>query len=314
MLSLLCIIFATIVIIVIVTQEQKRIKALKIVKEKQEIEKNIQEIERLKLKRLEDIEKQLKESEDIVRIPIVLKYSKNVHFITYGDKVFENAKKKIMDEASSSGFFNTIKSYSPSDLSLPFAHEFKDVLTLKRGGGYWIWKFDIIMQRLSEIPKNDILVYTDAGCSINKSGYSLYEKYVQNLQQEGNFIISFQMPHIEEQWSIKEIFHLFEIPQDSEIRKTGQYIGGILIMKNCQETIDLFERCLLVLRQDNQIITDYYNDKSQPSFFRDNRHDQSVLSIVRKMTDTVVYDDNTFFSDFNSPEAKLNPFLAMRRM
>ena len=36
-----------------------------------------------------------------------------------------------------------------------------------RGGGYWIWKSHII-KKINEINDNDILIYLDAGCSINK--------------------------------------------------------------------------------------------------------------------------------------------------
>lgn len=36
--------------------------------------------------------------------------------------------------------------------------------------GYGIWKPYIVNQKLSEIYDNDILVYLDAGCSINIRG------------------------------------------------------------------------------------------------------------------------------------------------
>ena len=41
---------------------------------------------------------------------------------------------------------------------------------MKRGGGYWIWKLDIIKQAFSKIKENDIIVYLDSGCTLNKSG------------------------------------------------------------------------------------------------------------------------------------------------
>ena len=32
---------------------------------------------------------------------------------------------------------------------------------MKRGGGYWIWKFDIILNKLKQINNGDFLVYID---------------------------------------------------------------------------------------------------------------------------------------------------------
>ena len=39
------------------------------------------------------------------------------------------------------------------------------------------------------------------------------------------------MHHIEKIWTIKEIFDYFNIDINSNISNTGQYVGGILIMK-----------------------------------------------------------------------------------
>ena len=69
---------------------------------------------------------------------------KNVHFITYADHKYEKSRKRILNEAEKFGVFKTIKGYTPNDLTFEFSNKFRDVLCLPRGGGFWIWKYDIM--------------------------------------------------------------------------------------------------------------------------------------------------------------------------
>ena len=93
-----------------------------------------------------------------------------IHLISYGDDNYRDAKKRIEMEASSTGWFDSITVYGPEILDNNFKNKFKEVLNHPRGAGYWIWKNYIIKKKLSEINDNDILIYVDAGCSINKKG------------------------------------------------------------------------------------------------------------------------------------------------
>jgi hypothetical protein len=78
-------------------------------------------------------------------------------------------KKRIYNEAKRTGWFETVNVFGPENITPCFRRSFHDVLKLKRGAGYWIWKFDIITKKLSEIAYNDILVYADAGCTVNSN-------------------------------------------------------------------------------------------------------------------------------------------------
>ena len=63
---------------------------------------------------------------------------------------------------------------------------------------------------------------------------------------------------------------------------SGQILGGILIMKNSENMMKIIDECINVLRTDHLLVTDHYNKMGQCSGFIDNRHDQSILSLVRK--------------------------------
>lgn len=234
-----------------------------------------------------------------------------IHLIVYSNNNFEKAKKRICKEAANTGWFDSIKGYSPINLSKEFRNKYKDILKQPRIGGYGIWRSYIISERLNEINDNDILIYLDAGCTINKKGENRFYEYIKMLDDE-NPIISFQMPHLEYRYTTKEIFNYFNIQNDKKITDTGQILDGILIMKknnSLKKIINLWSKCLM----DNPLLfTDYYN-KNQNNGFIDNRHEQSIFSVIRKMHNPLLLTDETWFTPFGNKQSLNYPFWATRK-
>jgi hypothetical protein len=94
-----------------------------------------------------------------------------IHLITYGNKYYNNSKKRLYNEALSSGWFNTITLYGPEDLDDEFTLNFKDILRQQKGGGYWIWKPYIIKKHLDKLQDNDILISHTNLCVSEPSMY-----------------------------------------------------------------------------------------------------------------------------------------------
>ena len=115
----------------------------------------------------------------------------------------------------------------------------------------------------------------------------------------------------ENTYTTKQIFDSFNIQENDPIQTSGQYVGTILIMQKCEDVINIFKDCLDKIRKDPLIITDHYNS-SQKKYFRDNRHDQSILSVARKIHGSIVIPDETY-GDFNSEAMQKIPFLAIRK-
>ena len=63
-------------------------------------------------------------------------------FITYGTKDFHLQKKHLINLAENSKFFDHCISYGPKDLSASFTNRHKNILKQKKGGGFWIWKYE----------------------------------------------------------------------------------------------------------------------------------------------------------------------------
>jgi hypothetical protein len=233
-----------------------------------------------------------------------------IHFCTYANEKYKKAKERIINEARNFNEFTLINEFGPESLTKEFKEKYSIILNMEKGGGYWIWKIDIIKQMLNKINNNEFLLYMDAGCKFNVNGKNKFYEYIEKLNNSEFGIMSFQMKdQPENKWTTKEIFKYFNHDENDT---TGQYVGGVLLMKKCDHLIEYlndFEKCI----NDNPLlITDIYNN-NQNYYFSENRHDQSISSIIRKKNGSLVIDnDETFIIPFGSRKSMMYPFWAIR--
>ena len=123
-------------------------------------------------------------------------------------------------------------------------------------------------------------------------------------------IIAFQMAHIEKHYTTKQIFDYFNVFERKDITDTGQHMGGIRIMKNNQETRSIIQLEYDTYKANKLLVTDCYNNSQEP-YFIDNRHEQSIFSVITKLNNNVmVLKDETDVS--NRKIRKNFPFFASR--
>ena len=245
-----------------------------------------------------------------------------IHFSTYGNHVFEKAKNRLLNEANMFGEFSNVKGYGPDDLPSDFKNKYKEILNMPRGGGYWIWRPIIINHALENMQEGEYLVYLDAGCTLNIQGKKRFYEYIHRLKNSKYGVLSFQMSgktgpgslEIEKKWTIKEIFDLFNVSVDSDIANSGQLLGGVLIMKKNKHLMNYMQEYTNIILNNSKLCTDYYNDKQQLKDFKENRHEQSITSILRKKNGSVIIDsDESWMVPFGQGESLKYPFWATRR-
>lgn len=241
----------------------------------------------------------------------------SLHFITYGDSNFENARERLLKQAKSSGWFKTQKAYTPHLLTHEFKDNFKHIISQKRGGGYWIWKYDIIMQGLNEIDDNDILVYLDAGSTlnVNEKSSKRFNEYVDMIKNSDTPILVTQLRHLEIEYTKKEILDYFEISLNSSIVNTGQTQANFILMKKCDFVFNLFEIYKKALYSASYLFTDEFITRQYPRF-KEPRHDQSVLSVILKKEGAIMLPDETYFKEngfWNTEKGKDFPIWLTRK-
>lgn len=248
---------------------------------------------------------------------------KKIHFITYGNGNFEQARKRIIKEAENTKWFHSIKGYNIDDLSLAFKNKFpkilypqwKDIAANPKyaAAQYYIWKPYIIKQKLSEINEGEYLVYCDAGCTINKNGEKRFYEYIDLLSKSDFGIISFGGGggRPERSWTTKEIFEYFSVDINSNIATSPSIIATCIIMKKNQHMLTIINKYMDALDEDRNLFTNYY--KNQEDYFVSHRHDQGILSVIRKLEGSIEIDKNETWGKPFEIKCKNYPFWATRK-
>ena len=58
-------------------------------------------------------------------------------------------------------------------------NKYEEILKNKKGAGFWIWKHQIIKQQLEKVNDGDIVVYSDAGSSLNLNAGNKFNEYIR---------------------------------------------------------------------------------------------------------------------------------------
>jgi hypothetical protein len=216
----------------------------------------------------------------------------NIHLITYGDGKYNSSKRRLVKEALDSDLFQSIKAYGRSNLTPEFESRFKDILNMKRGGGYWIWKFDLINSNLNQMNDGEFLIYMDAGSSIDVNAREDMYHYMDLLNNSPFGVLLFQKHNLpERKYTSGRLLNYFSINPESDIAKSGQLHCSIILIQKKKHSVDFFHKCLEVLNDDPYIITDRYNKENQ--YLIDHRHDQSLMSIIGKSFGCIILDFKT---------------------
>jgi hypothetical protein len=220
-----------------------------------------------------------------------------INFVTYASNEinYQRAKTRIMDEARDFGIFDNMTCYGRDTLSKDFVTQFEDVLSLKRGGGYWIWKLDILQHEMSKVNDGDFIVYADVGCSFNNCDIAKQRmsEYLKLLNESPYGVLIFQTDHKEFHFTTKEIFNHFNVDITSPIATSGQYAATVIILQKNNHSKAWLQALLSTLSDNRWLFTDIYN-KNQHNAFRDNRHDQSIISVYTKLNGGVILSDENY--------------------
>ena len=236
-----------------------------------------------------------------------------IYFLTYGDSKYNISKKHLSGLAKYSNFFDEVISLGPKNLDNKFKLEYSQILDQDRGSGYWIWKYKIIQSLLNEIKDGDIIVYCDAGASLNYYAKKRFTEYIE-LLNDSNFSslrMKCEEQFKEKQFTTKELFNYFNIGIESDIATSTQLQAGHMFFKKNKDSLNYFMEYEELLKKDRKLITDYYSSFEQTAEFIENRHDQSIFSLMSKKFGAEIIKNETEFR-LRPAEQFDYPFLSVR--
>jgi hypothetical protein len=242
-----------------------------------------------------------------------------VHLVTCGvGKGYERSARRLMRQAKASGLFdsrigfyeNDFKKYLP--LTLRQINEIIAITNSKQGFGLWFWKPDIILAAMARVPENEIVVYLDAGCSLNYENTHSIERfwnYIGMASQNGLFAMQLWDGEFEQTdltdayWGSSSLSTLLQIEKTH--LASNQIQAGILFVRNCKKSRDFMEEWRSIMESDN---FKYLIGPPKKKF----RYDQSVFSLLYKKAKYQTIPDETYFYPTWKLKGKYFPVWATR--
>jgi len=217
-------------------------------------------------------------------------------FITFGGPFirFHDSVNQIKKEAEQFDFFDKIIGYTDIDLKNNKKFWIKHGNFLEsnpRGYGFWLWKSFITKKTLKKMENGDILLYADSGCTLNINGKQRLLEYFEIVNNSLFGVLSFDIGSLEKCYTKMDIFKEINA---FELMNTGQLVGGIFIIKKCEKTVKLVKEWYK-LCCNHHLISDEPSIIPNVPEFIDNRHDQSIFSLLRKKNGTEILGDETYF-------------------
>lgn len=227
--------------------------------------------------------------------------------INYADETYAVTQKFSSKCALKFGADRVVE-YSPKDISEEFRSAHSDIFSCSRGAGYWIWKPYIIRDALNKAKEGDYIVYTDSGSAfVNKVNH-----LIDAMEQQKTDIMVFSLTRLEKCYSKRDAFILMDCDEAS-FYNTPQRIGGYIIVKKTRHSCEFIEEYLRYA-SDIRIVSDMENTQGEENYegFVENRHDQTVLSLLSKKWNLPAFRDPSQFGnnyeEFSEEVIRISPF------
>ena len=205
------------------------------------------------------------------------------------------SKSRFYNQAKSLNFYEGIKIYKKKELSNKTLNTIEGYLSKenRRGYGYWIWKPEIILNFLTQIPENSILQYSDIGCHFNRKGINKLFFY-QEMCDENNILsfrysdpeikkLNFVYPNnLEHQYTKADLMKYFNLESTNDHMNTPQLLSGIFFIKKNSKNIEFLKQWLKIF-ESMSLIDDSDSVSKNHKNFIEHRHDQSAFSLLCKL-------------------------------
>ena len=214
------------------------------------------------------------------------------HLCTFADESMSRARELCVASAKRNGVSVTDHRYSPSDTEdLLLRH---GILPIARGCGYWAWKPAIILSAMDKIGlartsfnlqnPPDYLIYADAGVEFIAPVSPIIERMDQDIFLFGN---NWEHAHwckrdvVDEVWPVRFQGRTIDIG-DQVWQDFGKQVQASVIFFRVSDYARQFvaEWLKWCLFEGGRLIDDSPSRAPNHEQFRENRHDQSILTTM----------------------------------
>lgn len=229
------------------------------------------------------------------------------HFITFGNEPWHKSVEQLCADALELGIFDVVRGYTEADLC---DEDRSYAESNPRGYGFWRWKPTICLKHYETIEDGDVVLYADAGCVFNSSAKRRLLEYASMAIQHN--LVTFRMTHIEKLWTKRELLQEVGCESRQDILNSGQIEGTAFVFARTPFT-GQFLRTWNMLPRKNPILINDETIIPQVPEFREHRHDQSIFSLLAKLSSVQILGWETWCWGDHESEYINNPIWEKRR-
>lgn len=234
-----------------------------------------------------------------------------LYYATFGQGAYARSRLLAGQEAAAMGIFERCFVLGAADLQPEFLAAHGEFLrTRARGYGYWVWKPQVILQVLREIPEGACLLYADAGCTLAPENAGRVLEYAARASAHPRHMLTFFMPpHAELAWNKGDTVRAVY----PGVRDGPQINATAMVIRNGPDTRTFVAEWLrLCTAEGYRLVDDTPSAAPNAPHFVEHRHDQSIFSLLCKREGVLCIPDET---DGPGPawRAKGLPVFAARR-
>lgn len=206
--------------------------------------------------------------------------------INYADVRYRKAQHYNTKSAYKYGGADKVIEYSPDDIDKDFRKKYAYILNQERGGGYWLWKPYVIKKTLQEIKDGDYIFYVDSGSYFIES----MDKLIEQMEKDHLWLMSYSLPFMEINYTKRDILETFGVWNDRNLLGK-QRLATFILIKKTEKSMKFMDEYLQYATMD-ELITDAPSiHQPEDVRFIENRHDQSIYSLLCKKYNIPDYRD-----------------------
>jgi len=223
----------------------------------------------------------------------------NIKVLTFAKGNFIESQNKLKNHLNSIGIKNQ-KHLTDNDLPSSFTNEHADILSLKKGYGYCIWKPFIILDELNLTNEDEILLYIDSTDLPEKSFFDLI---LEHFKKNSYFFVNRGYNH--GQWTKRDTFVLMNCDSPKYYNHV-QLEAGVIGLKNNNFNRELIQEWFHYTKNKN-ILTETPNISNLPNVnnFIEHRYDQSILTNLFIKHNLISYNLGTQQIKYNFNQPKI---------
>lgn len=224
-----------------------------------------------------------------------------IYFLTYEDETgyYTNHIKNLNDSLKKYSPIVEIETFTKSNIDKDFKTTYNNILQQNRGGGYWLWKPYIILNKLRRLNQNDILIYMDSTYMFINDISPLLEELI--TKENKDMLIFSNKPReptfLLKNWCKMDVIKKYGMFEKAFQENSVDCWGGFMILKKTDKTMKIMDEWFTMCC-DYDNITDSISKEPNTSDFKDHRHDQSLLTIacIKNNIEFRWLDDKIFYN------------------